>query len=127
MKSRRLKKVLAPVFFIAFIAIITLVVMLLWNALLPAMFGITGINFWQAAGLLILARLFFGGIGRNPFGRFREDNHRFRRDFGNKNFREKLKSMTREERREYISKRMDKDYKNWDENFDEKDLSQTEN
>jgi hypothetical protein len=39
------------------------VVMLLWNALLPDIFGLTTINFWQAAGLLLFCRILFGGIG----------------------------------------------------------------
>lgn len=37
------------------------VTMLLWNALMPAVFGVTAITFWQALGLVILGRLLFGG------------------------------------------------------------------
>ena len=36
------------------------VTMLLWNALIPAIFHITTITFCQALGLLVLARLLFG-------------------------------------------------------------------
>ncbi len=38
-------------------------VRLLWNALLPPLFGWPGIGFWQALGLLALCRILFGGLG----------------------------------------------------------------
>jgi hypothetical protein len=37
-------------------------VMLLWNALLPPLFGWTAITFWQALGLLVLSRILVGGL-----------------------------------------------------------------
>jgi len=39
------------------------VVMRLWNWLTPAIFGWHTITFWQAFGLLLLARILFGGLG----------------------------------------------------------------
>lgn len=36
-------------------------VRLLWNALMPAIFGLPEIGFWQAVGLVVLAHIFFGG------------------------------------------------------------------
>jgi len=39
------------------------IVMLLWNWLAPAMFGLRQITFWQALGLLALCRILFGGVG----------------------------------------------------------------
>lgn len=44
--------------------------MLLWNALMPAMFGLGTITFWQAFGIkllvtFLLAPLRFGSIGKN--------------------------------------------------------------
>ncbi|MGB5237283.1 MAG: hypothetical protein WBM43_08665 [Flavobacteriaceae bacterium] len=39
------------------------IVMLLWNWLLPAIFGLGTITFWQAVGIIILAKLLFGGFG----------------------------------------------------------------
>ena len=38
------------------------VIMLLWNALLPGIFHVAEITFWQALGLLILSRILFGGF-----------------------------------------------------------------
>jgi len=42
------------------------VVMLLWNALMPNIFNLHLINFWQALGLLILAKILFGGFRGGP-------------------------------------------------------------
>jgi hypothetical protein len=39
------------------------IVRLLWNWLLPSLFGVRDITFWQALGLLALCRIFFGGLG----------------------------------------------------------------
>ena len=39
------------------------IVMLLWNWLAPAVFGLRSITFWQALGLLALCRILFGGFG----------------------------------------------------------------
>jgi hypothetical protein len=50
-------------FAILFIGLVGLAVMSLWNALLPAILGVTTITFWQAIGLLALSRLLFGGPG----------------------------------------------------------------
>ena len=36
-------------------------VMLLWNALMPQIFGLTTIGYWQALGISLLGRLLIGG------------------------------------------------------------------
>src|SRR5947209_6252570 len=43
-------------------AAFTGIVMLLWNSILPAVLHAGMITFWQAAGLLLLARILFGGM-----------------------------------------------------------------
>lgn len=46
------------------------VVMLLWNLILPDIFALPSINYWQAMGLLALSRILFGGLfGRAPAAR----------------------------------------------------------
>jgi hypothetical protein len=90
-------------------AIFAVVVMLLWNALLPQIFALPQISYLQAAGLLILARLLFGGIGGDLRGHAghrgaRRGGHPFRHD--NK-LREKWMSMSEEERREFMEKEKD--------------------
>ena len=52
-----------------FIAIGGLLVMLLWNWLLPSLFGWHQLTFWQAVGLLALCRTLFGGFGFQRSGR----------------------------------------------------------
>jgi hypothetical protein len=34
----------------------------LWNWLMPAIFGLTVITYWQAVGLLVLSKIIFGGM-----------------------------------------------------------------
>jgi hypothetical protein len=46
--------------FLAMVAIIGLVIMALWNWLIPELFNGNMINYWQALGLLVLVRLLTG-------------------------------------------------------------------
>ena len=55
--------------FVLFIAIGGEVVRLLWNWLVPPLFGWSQITFWQALGLLALCRILFGGFGLHNSGR----------------------------------------------------------
>jgi hypothetical protein len=48
-----------------FVAIGGAVVRLLWNWLLPPLFGWPQVTLWQALGLLALCRILFGGLGRH--------------------------------------------------------------
>jgi hypothetical protein len=75
------------------------VTMLLWNALLPQIFGVASINFWQALGLLVLSRILFCRFGgRHPFGAYGM-GHKTRNAL-----REKWMNMTPEERKEFVKK-----------------------
>jgi hypothetical protein len=77
----------------AFIAVFGCAVMLLWNALLPRLAGLPPVNFWEASGLLILARILFGGLGG------------LNRRWGHKNpFKEKWLAMSDEERKDFVTK-----------------------
>ena len=46
-----------------FIAVGGILVRQLWNVLLPPLFGLPAVTFWQALGLLVLCRILFGGFG----------------------------------------------------------------
>jgi hypothetical protein len=50
-------------FAIAWVAVMGLIVFGLWNLLAPAILHLPAISFWQALGLLILARVLFGRFG----------------------------------------------------------------
>jgi hypothetical protein len=39
------------------------VIMWLWNWLMPGLFGLKAITYWQGVGLFILAKILFGAIG----------------------------------------------------------------
>ncbi len=54
---------------IAMFFVVSAIVMVLWNNLLPEILGVKTINFWQAAGILILSKILFGGLSsKNGFG-----------------------------------------------------------
>jgi hypothetical protein len=86
-------------------AVFGVAVMLLWNALMTQIFALPVLNYWQAVGLLILARLLFGGIGGLGHGGLRGGNDRLFHH-GNK-FREKWMNMSDEERKEFMEKEKD--------------------
>jgi hypothetical protein len=49
--------------------VFSLAVMWLWNWLMPVIFGLHTIGFWQALGLLVLSKILFGSFhGRHGFG-----------------------------------------------------------
>jgi len=85
---------LAPLAILALLAFIALggeVVRLLWNWLLPPLFGLRQITFWEALGILALCRILFGGFGGH--GSYRSGP---RRRMG-----ERWKHMTSEERERF--------------------------
>ena len=47
----------------AFAFVFAILVKALWNWIMPGVFGLGEIGFWQAFGLLLLAKIFFGGHG----------------------------------------------------------------
>ena len=59
---------------LGFAAVSAVIVLKLWNWLLPSLFGWREITFWQAVGILILTKILFGG--------FRGRTHSNRRFFG---------------------------------------------
>jgi len=54
------KYIFWPICFVAMGAAMTFVVMLLWNWLMPILFGLSIITFWQALGILALSKILFG-------------------------------------------------------------------
>lgn len=60
---------LIPVFILGFTALFSFAVYELWNGVLVDVLGVKAITFWQALGILVLARILFGGFPfRRPFG-----------------------------------------------------------
>jgi hypothetical protein len=91
MSSFRAGKAVKVVLFIgAAAAIAGFVVKGLWNALMPQIFGLHSVTFWQALGLLLLAKLLFGGFHRHACGG--------KRNLWKSRMRERWEQMTPEER-----------------------------
>ena len=89
---------LGIVMFCAMIAVFSVAAMFLWNALMPEIFGLPALNYWQALGLVVLARILFGGLGPGRFGAFGRGG-----GFHHGNpFREKWMNMSEEERVEFM-------------------------
>jgi len=68
-----------PVIVAVVVFILGSAVMLLWNAIIPDLFHIGQISFWQAVGILLLAKILFGGFHghRSHFGRWGHMHHRW--------------------------------------------------
>ena len=47
----------------AFAILFGFLIMWLWNWLMPGLFGLGVITYWQAVGIFILAKILFGGFG----------------------------------------------------------------
>ena len=81
---------------LALIAVVGFVTMSLWNALIPVLFNGPVLGYWQTLGLLLLARIFFGG---------RPGPHRHMgRDRLRRKIEQRMATMSPEEREQYIAK-----------------------
>ena len=93
MRGKRIAKMILIGVPLAALALVlfTFLVMNLWNWLMPALFGWKVITFWQAAGLLILSKILFGGFrgGRGGPGHWR------------RRMRDRWENMTPEERENF--------------------------
>jgi hypothetical protein len=89
------------------------IVMRLWNWLMPELFGVPMIGYWQAVGILILAKIIFGfgsgdGPGGNNKSRKRPNSKRcgsLRKDFSDwKHYDEFWKEEGEEAYKNYLEK-----------------------
>lgn len=92
MKHKIKKGILFVPIFIGGIFLFTWLVMLLWNAILPAVTGVKAISFFQAMGILVLSKILFGFNKGWGGSRHYQWKHRME---------EKLKDMTPEEREKF--------------------------
>jgi hypothetical protein len=77
-RSKLSKAVLIVIGIAAVLGLAGVVVMSLWNWLVPALFAGPVLHFWQALGLLVLTRILVGRVGRGAGhwgwrGRMRHD------------------------------------------------------
>ena len=88
---------LAKVFvgIVTVLAIVSFVVMLLWNNIVVTLFGLKMISYFQSMGLLVLVRIMTGNFGPRGFGGPGSMMHR-------KGFmQERWKNMTEEEKNQW--------------------------
>lgn len=92
--NRRIKKgVLFIPIFIGGFFLFTFLVMLLWNAILPAVIpAIKAVSFWQAMGILVLSKILFG-FGGGGWG--------YKRRRWREKMEEKFNAMTPEEKERF--------------------------
>ena len=98
------KMIIIPLFFIGIVALLIWGLMHLWNWLVPAVFGWSTITYWQAAGLLLLSKILFGGFG---------GHHKCHCKNGHENgwkhkFKNKWMVMSAEDKKRWESKFSDK-------------------
>jgi Ca2+/H+ antiporter, TMEM165/GDT1 family len=72
------------------LTLLIFVTMSLWNCLMPVLFHLPLVTFWQAAGLLVLFRL-LSGFGGHHGGRYHRRNY----------MRDKWEKMSPEEREKF--------------------------
>jgi len=71
------RKVIAGlVFAILFALVFAILVKLLWNGIMPDIFDVKAISFWQAFGIILLAKLIFGGAG-SRYHYYHPRDHRY--------------------------------------------------
>lgn len=67
------KKIVKGIIFFAVVfSLATLVVMALWNWLMPEIFGLEPLSFWQSAGLLLLSKILFSGIRKPGYNKSKQ-------------------------------------------------------
>lgn len=95
MRGPKIARVLRfVVFALVAAAVLGFIVMRLWNWVIPPVFGLHAIGYWQALALLVLTRILFGGF-RRGFGGFGPGMHWRRR------MMERWAQMTPEEREKF--------------------------
>lgn len=80
----RMRFIIIPILGIAFLLLVSYLVMVLWNYTLPGLLGVNAITLWQATALFFLCKILFGfgkggsGRGGPPWAR-KHRNRRFNR------------------------------------------------
>jgi hypothetical protein len=92
---------------LAVIAAFSVVALFLWNWLIPEIFGLPRLNYWQIVGLLVLARLVFGGAVFRPERSVGGGNNE--RQHNGTSLRLKWLSMSKEEREAFMKKREERE------------------
>ncbi len=95
---------------IAKLAVVGVVVLFLWNWLMPYLFGLPVINYWQSLGLLLLSKIFFSGFWyQNYDGHYEQPEQDDDREHWKQKFHRKWGHVDRQHRqrlKEELSKKL---------------------
>lgn len=97
----RKKMIFIPLLAAGALFLITYIVLLLWNNLLPDILHVSTITYWQAMGILVLSKILFGFGGRGGRGGAPWMRHKMERF---KNMSPEEQQRFREEMRERCGK-----------------------
>lgn len=122
------RKIIGFIFLgLAAVALFTLLVMSLWNAILVPVLHVGAVSFWQAAGILVLSKILFGGFkgrGGGPWGgRGRHFKYEMREKWANMSPEEKDKM--KQEWRHRCNMWKNRDYDNNDARFTGSEAAET--
>ncbi|CAM3402478.1 hypothetical protein [Zobellia roscoffensis] len=86
--EKYIKKIVKVIFYIiagiAFLLLFAYIFMYLWNWLMPEIFGLTTLTYWQAAGLLILSKIIFGSFSEGGGRKKKHKKGQSKRPFNTK-------------------------------------------
>ncbi|WP_313189112.1 hypothetical protein [Sphingobacterium sp.] len=101
--KRKGKKIFIGIAIVIFFLLVIALLQFLWNKLMPEIFGLKTIDYWQALGLFILSKLLFGrGFGKPGVGFGSKMRHR---ELDRSDLSEEEKERLREEwKRRFDSK-----------------------
>lgn len=101
--KRKGKKIFIGIAIVILFFLVIALLQFLWNKLMPEIFGLKTIDYWQALGLFILSKLLFGrGFGKSGPGFGRKMRHR---ELDRSDLSEEEKERLREEwKRRFDSK-----------------------
>lgn len=101
--KRKGKKIFIGIAIVILFFLVIALLKFLWNKLMPEIFGLKTIDYWQALGLFILSKLLFGrGFGKSGPGFGRKMRHR---ELDRSDLSEEEKERLREEwKRRFDSK-----------------------
>lgn len=92
-------------FGIGFFVLITFVTMYLWNWLMPELFSLGVIDFWKAAGILVLSKILFSNMGHGH--NWHSDR---KKKYWHSSFKEKWEKVPHEKKEEFIHKMEEKGF-----------------
>lgn len=93
--SHRRFRLFIPVAILVVLLAVSYVVFWLWNTVLVAVVPVKPVTIWQAAGLLVLSRILFGGF------KFGSPGHRYGNGEGPMSWRNRWRQMSDDDRSKF--------------------------